>query len=592
MLGVSSTDSSLPSLSNTGTNRSSHCTPTLLNVARNFMVDARDGDGRPARARRARRASSGRRRRQRRARARERRGGSRRSAAHVGMEARRSAPRAKHTRLVFASLGSRSDRRVAARLTRQSWRETDAAFEMSAGLPDVPSEASRVPSVTAREARRETAAMEARGGCRVFARGRAVGRGGIERCRSRRADGRRVATSRCGRRISSGRMGDSRTRTTRALRRGEARCTGCIARSRRLEKENAGNARAGPANPIRARRNQRSTARRRSSRRRVPTQGSRAQALRGARPRPRGISPPRLRRQQRRRRRRRGGRDTREGFPRASSPCARRSPLRSPGDGRPEPLPQPRGRRGVRKRSARCSRDANSPRRRRRRRGASPARRPSAGPDGRSRRTRSLRGSPAGRRATGSRNAPAARGGFARLAEREADARRRSPSNLCCATRAGRSGSTPQAGYRRRRARDDGSPTSSREERADRGGAEAAARPEPPDLQQCIDGVAAATTGDGRSTCREEVRALRSAGRAPRRFGRRRDVDPDEDEMLAAMEAEEDDFDAAEARAAAAAAPRRRRGASNPRPSERRGGGASGALRRDTSRRDDAETAR
>lgn len=76
-----------------------------------------------------------------------------------------------------------------------------------------------------------------------------------------------------------------------------------------------------------------------------------------------------------------------------------------------------------------------------------------------------------------------------------------------------------------------------------------------------------------------------SAGPAARkRGGARCDVDPDEDEMLAAMEAGEEDFDAAEARAAAGAARRREAAAARTRDRRNAEADASGALRRDTSR--------
>ena len=54
-----------------------------------------------------------------------------------------------------------------------------------------------------------------------------------------------------------------------------------------------------------------------------------------------------------------------------------------------------------------------------------------------------------------------------------------------------------------------------------------------------------------------ETKPISCSSGARKREGARQDVDPDVDEMLAAMEAEEADFDAAEARAAAAAARRR-----------------------------------
>ena len=211
------------------------------------------------------------------------------------------------------------------------------------------------------------------------------------------------------------------------------------------------------------------------------------------------------------------------------------------------------------KRSARCSRT-------RRRSPAPPtprrfprASRRSTWP-GRNRRTRSGV-SPAGSAATGSRRAAA--GGFARLAEAK---KQNAFEPLLCDARGvlddgvldigdgapAMTLSNLLAREPTRRRGGGGGASRSRRSRAPRGRRRrAAAKPAAKDAETKPSPCSAGPAAPGGARC---------------------DVDPDEDEMLAAMEAGGGDFDAAEARAAAGAARRRGRGGSNPRPSERRGG--------------------
>ena len=114
-----------------------------------------------------------------------------------------------------------------------------------------------------------------------------------------------------------------------------------------------------------------------------------------------------------------------------------------------------------------------------------------------------------------------------------------------------------------------------------RGGAAAAKPPEP--------SAAAAARKPTASREPETNPILRSAGAqktcTSASGGARRDVQPDEDEMLAAMEAEEEDYDAAEARAAAAAARRRDAAAARTRDRQNAEAEVIGTFRRDVSRR-------
>lgn len=122
-----------------------------------------------------------------------------------------------------------------------------------------------------------------------------------------------------------------------------------------------------------------------------------------------------------------------------------------------------------------------------------------------------------------------------------------------------------------------------------RGGAAAAAKPPEPSAAGAASAAAAAARKPTASREPETNPILRSAGAQKTSLsgGARRDVQPDEDEMLAAMEAEEEDYDAAEARAAAAAARRRDAAAARTRDRQNAEAEVIGTFRRDVSRRGD-----
>ena len=114
------------------------------------------------------------------------------------------------------------------------------------------------------------------------------------------------------------------------------------------------------------------------------------------------------------------------------------------------------------------------------------------------------------------------------------------------------------------------------------GGGDASKPPEP--SAAGLAGAAAAAAKPAAKDAETKPSPCSAGPAARKRGGARCDVDPDEDEMLAAMEAGEEDFDAAEARAAAGAARRREAAAARTRDRRNAEADASGALRRDTSR--------